>query len=47
MLIVCRKPFSKPNGWLVWALLGTLAAPVVVGATASLVSAVGYEVRLA
>ena len=43
-VFVCRKPFTKPDGWLVWAILGTLAAPIVVGATASLVTLVGYEV---
>lgn len=38
-----RQPFNKPNGWLFWGILGTVAAPVVVGTCATLVSAVGYE----
>ena len=41
----CRQPLSKPDGWLVWGVLGVIAAPFVVGACATLVSAVGYEVR--
>ncbi|KAL0021285.1 hypothetical protein WJX79_008046 [Trebouxia sp. C0005] len=38
-----RAPLNKPNGWLFWGILGVVAAPVVVGACATLVSAVGYE----
>ena len=40
-------PFTKPNGWGTWALPGTLAAPVVVGSTAALLTAVGYEAVVA
>lgn len=36
-------PFRRPDGWLAWGLAGTVAAPVVVGAAAALLSAVGYE----
>ena len=36
---------SKPDGWLFWGILGVIAAPFVVGACATLVQAVGYEVR--
>jgi hypothetical protein len=43
-LASCRAPLNKPNGWLFWGILGIVAAPVVVGACATLVSAVGYEV---
>ena len=43
-LALCRAPLNKPNGWLFWGILGVAAAPVVVGACATLVSAVGYEV---
>ena len=43
-LASCRAPLKKPNGWLFWGILGVVAAPVVVGACATLVSAVGYEV---
>lgn len=38
-----RAPLNKPNGWLFWGILGVVAAPVVVGACATLVSAIGYE----
>lgn len=38
-----RKPFSKPYGWLFWGLIGVVAAPIVVGTCATIVSAVGYE----
>ena len=41
----CRQPLSKPNGWLFWGILGVIAAPFVVGACATLIQAVGYEVR--
>ncbi|GLI59986.1 hypothetical protein VaNZ11_002045 [Volvox africanus] len=38
-----RRPFSRPNGWAFWALLGVVASPVVVGSVATLLSVVGYE----
>ncbi|KXZ54502.1 hypothetical protein GPECTOR_4g567 [Gonium pectorale] len=37
------RPFAPPRGWAFWALLGVVAAPVVVGSTAALLGAVGYE----
>ena len=45
MQVGCRQPLSKPNGWLFWGILGVIAAPFVVGACATLIQAVGYEVR--
>jgi len=30
-----RDPLSKPRGWLLWAVLGLLMAPVAVGASAA------------
>jgi membrane protease YdiL (CAAX protease family) len=36
-------PFKSPNGWAAWAILGVFLAPLVVGATAGLLSVVGYE----
>lgn len=36
-------PFERGTGWLAWALIGLALAPLVVGATVSLVSLVGYE----
>ncbi len=45
---VCRHPFRKGDGWLVWGALGVVAAPVVVAATAFAISALGYsQVRTA
>ena len=41
----CREPFAKPRGWLVWGLLGVVLSPFVVGSTAALFSAAGYDVR--
>lgn len=40
----CRQPLSKPYGWLFWGILGVIAAPFVVGACATFIQAVGYEV---
>ncbi|KAG2483568.1 hypothetical protein HYH03_017575 [Edaphochlamys debaryana] len=40
-------PFAKPRGWAFWALLGMLAAPLVVGASAAVLEAVGYERAMA
>lgn len=37
------KPFEKDEGWAVWALLGVVLAPAVVGTAAAILSAVGYE----
>ncbi|KIZ06244.1 hypothetical protein MNEG_1721 [Monoraphidium neglectum] len=36
-------PFARGRGWLAWALFGVGMAPLVVGATAFLLTAVGYE----
>lgn len=36
-------PFRKPDGWLVWALIGVLLAPEVVFVASSLVEALGVE----
>lgn len=36
-------PFKRGQGWLAWALIGISAAPLIVGATALAVTAVGYE----
>ncbi len=44
---VCREPFSKPRGWLTWALLGMVLSPAVIGITVTIVSYAGYEVGLA
>ena len=41
----CREPFAKPRGWLAWGLLGVVLSPFVVGSTAALFSAAGYDVR--
>lgn len=41
----CREPFAKPRGWLAWGLLGVILSPFVVGSTAALFSAAGYDVR--
>ena len=35
-------PFSTPNGWAVWALIGVLLSPLVVLSTAGLLSLVGF-----
>jgi hypothetical protein len=40
-------PFQKGSGWLAWALIGLALAPLVVGATVTLVSLVGYEQAVA
>ncbi len=37
------QPFQKGKGWLAWGLIGVAAAPLVVGATALALSAVGFE----
>lgn len=37
------KPFSAPRGWAAWGLGGVLLSPLVVGSTAALLSATGYE----
>lgn len=37
------QPFKRGTGWLAWGLIGVAAAPVVVGSTALLLSAVGYD----
>eukprot|EP00878_Enallax_costatus_P046627 GHUV01056866.1.p1 GENE.GHUV01056866.1~~GHUV01056866.1.p1 ORF type:complete len:189 (+),score=11.30 GHUV01056866.1:770-1336(+) len=37
------QPFKRGQGWLAWAMIGVAAAPLVVGATAAAVTAVGYE----
>ena len=37
------EPFKRGQGWLAWGLIGVAAAPLVVGATAAAVTAVGYE----
>ena len=39
-----RGPFAKPRGWLAWGLLGVVLSPFVVGTTAALFSAAGYDV---
>ena len=49
VLMVCKwvvagSHLSKPNGWLFWGILGVIAAPFVVGACATFIQAVGYEV---
>jgi len=36
-------PFQAPRGWLAWGLLGAVAAPVVVGSTAALLSFLHYD----
>ena len=41
---LCRQPITKPEGWLLWAVLGVVLAPVVVGLTVTAVSATGYDV---
>ena len=41
---LCRQPIAKPEGWLLWAVLGVVLAPVVVGLTVTAVSATGYDV---
>ena len=41
----CREPFAKPRGWLAWGLLGVVLSPFVVGSTAAIFSAAGYDVR--
>jgi hypothetical protein len=41
------KPFQRGTGWLAWGLMGVAAAPVVVGSTALLLSAVGYDAVVA
>ncbi|KAK9842327.1 hypothetical protein WJX81_006744 [Elliptochloris bilobata] len=38
-----RDPFEKPRGWLVWGLLGVVLSPFVVGSTAAIFSAAGYD----
>lgn len=38
-----QSPFKPGQGWLAWALLGMVAAPVVVGVTAATLSATGYD----
>jgi membrane protease YdiL (CAAX protease family) len=38
-----KAPFQKGSGWLAWGLFGALLSPVVVGGTAYLVSAAGYD----
>ncbi|EIE27390.1 Abi-domain-containing protein [Coccomyxa subellipsoidea C-169] len=38
-----REPFSKPRGWLTWALLGMVLSPAVIGITVTIVSYAGYE----
>jgi membrane protease YdiL (CAAX protease family) len=37
------RAFQAPRGWLGWGLLGALAAPVVVGSTAALLSFLHYD----
>ncbi|GBF93044.1 CAAX amino terminal protease [Raphidocelis subcapitata] len=37
------NPFAPGRGWLAWGLAGVAAAPLVVGAAAVALSAVGYE----
>lgn len=41
------KPFETGKGWLAWGLIGVAAAPVVVGTTALLLTAIGYEAAVA
>jgi len=41
-LVLDRHPFRKGDGWLVWGVLGVIAAPVVVAATAYAITALGY-----
>ena len=41
---LCRQPITKPEGWLLWAVLGVVLAPFVVGLTVTAVSATGYDV---
>ena len=38
-----RRPLEKGRGWAVWAGIGLLLSPLVVGSTALLLSSVGYE----
>ncbi len=40
--VLDRHPFRKGDGWLVWGVLGVIAAPVVVAATAYAITALGY-----
>lgn len=40
-------PLRAPDGWLAWALFGAGVAPLVVGAAATLLSAVGYDQAVA
>jgi len=40
-------PFARGRGWLAWALFGVGMAPLVVGAAAFILSAVGYESAVA
>jgi hypothetical protein len=37
------QPFKRGTGWLAWGLIGAAAAPLVVGAAALGLSAVGYD----
>jgi len=37
------NPFKRGSGWLAWGLIGVAAAPLVVGAAAVALTAVGYE----
>lgn len=37
-----RRPFSKPDGWVLWGILGIAAAPFLVSLTLSIFTAAGY-----
>jgi hypothetical protein len=41
------QPFKPGSGWLSWGLIGLAAAPLVVGAAAVALTAVGYESAVA
>ena len=36
------RPLARPDGWLLWALLGVLCAPVAIGTAAAACAAAGY-----
>eukprot|EP00798_Chlamydomonas_sp_ICE-L_P030871 gene30871-35915_t len=41
------NPFQKPYGWAVWAGIGIVLSPFIVGATAYLMSTLGYDEAVA
>ena len=40
----CRQPFRKPDGWLLWSLLGIAAAPFLVSLILTVSTSAGYTV---